>query len=102
MQKIETVLREFTTQLALLTKAMQRTRLALDQALLSTWGTARARQRMASAKRYRFPSPGRQLQGQYIGKLAGLEPNQRARVKSIAKRKGIAAAVEAANTILRR
>jgi hypothetical protein len=56
-----------------------------------------------SARRRSGPvSPARRLQGQYLGRLRALKGANRARVKAIAKEKGVAAAVKEANKILTR
>jgi hypothetical protein len=47
-------------------------------------------------------SPARRLQGQYLGRLRALKGANRARVKAIAKQKGVATAVKEANKILAR
>jgi len=47
----------------------------------------------------RPPSPGRQLQGRYIGLLRNLSKRDQARVKAARQKKGVEAAFKAALTL---
>lgn len=53
-----------------------------------------------AARANRKPSPGRQLQGQYIGRLRKLKGRKRAQVQRVAQTKGIAAAVKLADKLI--
>jgi hypothetical protein len=65
---------------------------------------------MAPGKRGKRKAPkataalvrARKLQGQYLGALRGLSPADRAKVKSLAKAKGVPAAVKLALTLKRK
>jgi hypothetical protein len=96
------LIREFTDQLATLIEAMQRDHLLVERALQASGGRGKAAQPATGTRRYGWPSPGRQLQGRYIGRLAGLQSKDRARVRAIAKQQGIAAAGRAADKIVGR
>ncbi len=50
----------------------------------------------------RPPSPGRQLQGRYIGLLRNLSKRDQAKVKAARKKKGVEAAIKAALTLRKR
>ena len=58
-----------------------------------------AGKRTAAPRPDRPPSKGRQLQGRYIGLLRGLTKRDQARVKSIRKKKDVAAAIREARRL---
>jgi hypothetical protein len=55
---------------------------------------------VAAGRSNRKPSPGRQLQGQYIGRLRKLKGSKRAQVQRLAQTKGVAAAVKLADKLI--
>jgi hypothetical protein len=56
---------------------------------------------VAPARPSPAPSPGRQLQGRYIGLLRTLTKKDQARVKSIRKKQGVEAAIREAASLRR-
>jgi hypothetical protein len=115
--ELDHLVREFVTNLsdAIEAEATKRVETAVRQALGGgasgggIFGRRRGRPpgrarlgRPPSALRAKRPvSPARRLQGQYLGRLRALKGGDRARVKAMAKEKGVAEAVRLADSILR-
>jgi hypothetical protein len=104
--------KEFVTNLsdAIEAEASRRVETAVRQALGSGFGGGLFRRgpgrppgrSLAAARAKRPVSPARRLQGQYLGRLRALKGDDRARVRAMAKKKGVAEAVRLANSILSR
>jgi hypothetical protein len=114
--ELDHLVKEFVTNLsdAIEAEASRRVESAVRQALggaMSGGMFARRRGRPpgrasvgrpAAATRSKRPvSPARRLQGQYLGRLRALKGGDRARVKAMAKEKGVAEAGRLADSILR-
>ncbi len=109
--EIETIVREFTARVVAAAKAQANERvLSAVSAALSGQATVApassvkpAKVAAAPAKRkLRLSAKGlaaRKLQGQYLGLLRGLQPGPRARVKKMAREKGVAEALKFAASL---
>jgi hypothetical protein len=103
-QDIQSLVSEFASRIDELvrTDVERRVREILDGVLVGGKGARGKAGRISLAgapKKKSAPSPGRQLQGQYIGALRSLKGQARARVKATAKRDGVEAALKLAQKL---
>lgn len=110
--EIESIVREFTARVVAAAKAQANERvLSAVSAALEGRG-AGASMAPAKAEKVSAGAPGkrklklsakglaaRKLQGQYLGLLRGLGPGPRARVKKVAREKGVAEALKFAASL---
>lgn len=95
---LKEIVAEFATTLELLIQT-QVAELARERAVLAIQSVFKQAPDGGLLRR-RAPSPGRQLQGRYIGRLRKLKGEGRARVQRVARKDGIAAAIELADKLL--
>jgi hypothetical protein len=98
---INRLIAEFVDELTDAVEAMASTR--IEAAMRDAFGdSAGGVGGSVRAKRRGPVSHKRRLQGQYLGRLRSLKGAERSRVRAIARKKGVAEAVRAANKILGR
>lgn len=95
-QSIQQLVDEFTSILTQLIETSARA-IARDAIERATSGAA-----FSGGARRRPPSPGRMLQGQYIGRLRKLKGADRTRVQKVAQTKGVKEAVKLADSLIAR
>lgn len=97
--EIQNMVSRFADQLSALIE--QRVLVQTRERLLASVGGSTAGRGLIAPLGRRPPSPGRQLQGQYIGRLRKLKGEARARVQKVARQKGVAAAVALADKLIK-
>jgi hypothetical protein len=108
--EIETIVREFTARVVAAAKVQANERVLsavsaalTGQAAVAPAPSAKPQKAAAPAKRkLKLSAKGlaaRKLQGQYLGLLRGLGPGPRARVKKVAREKGVAEALKFAASL---
>jgi hypothetical protein len=109
--EIESIVREFTARVVAAAKAQANERVLSAVATALTGQTASAPAPTAKAaksvavpgkRKLKLSAKGlaaRKLQGQYLGLLRGLNPGPRARVKKVAREKGVAEALKFAASL---
>lgn len=108
--EIESIIREFTARVVAAAKAQANERVlsAVASALTGQAGSAATSAKAAKAapvagkRKLKLSAKGlaaRKLQGQYLGLLRGLGPGPRARVKKVAREKGVAEALKFAASL---
>lgn len=110
--EIESIVREFTARVVAAAKAQANERVLSAVATALSGQAAVAHAPSAKADKTAVAAPGkrklklsakglaaRKLQGQYLGLLRGLGPGPRARVKKVAREKGVAEALKFAASL---
>ena len=100
----EELVRQFVEDVtaAIDAEANARAAMAVEQALGGGDGRGSAARRAPARRAGPGVSRARRLQGQYLGRLRSLKGRNRARVRAVAKKDGVAKALQLANSILRR